>query len=173
MRSVLIGCLIVPTIVGCAALSGSRTSVEQVIRHARASQVRSPDAIPMFALPLPRMKVLSPFGNRGGKPHMGLDLDGKYGDDVRAACRGTVIYAGDGIAGYGFTVILQHEGEYTSLYAHNSEILADVGASVESGDVIARIGDSGNASGPHLHFEIRRGVTPLDPRRLLNRRKPQ
>lgn len=80
-----------------------------------------------------------------------------------AAAAGQVLYAGDGLRGYGNLVVLQHAGDLLTVYAHNSELLVRTGERVTAGQLIARVGQTGNASGPHLHFEVRVGQIPRDP----------
>jgi lipoprotein NlpD len=98
--------------------------------------------------------------------HKGIDIGGARGDAVRAAAGGRVVYAGSGIAGYGLMLILRHNDEYLSAYGHNDELLVTEGSTVRAGDPIARLGSSGT-DGVKLHFEIRRGGRPVDPRDLL------
>jgi murein DD-endopeptidase MepM/ murein hydrolase activator NlpD len=82
---------------------------------------------------------------------------------VVAAAGGIVIYAGSGIRGYGNLVIIRHPGGLVTVYAHNRRNLVQEGVKVSQGQVIAEVGHSGRASGDHLHFEVRRGETPVDP----------
>ncbi|HEY5658455.1 MAG TPA: LysM peptidoglycan-binding domain-containing M23 family metallopeptidase [Myxococcota bacterium] len=118
-----------------------------------------------FAWPV-RGKLSSRFGWRSGKPHEGIDISARPGAEVRAAEAGRVIVSGR-LGGYGRVVIVKHAGHYSTVYAHNSKNRVEKGAFVEKGDVIAEVGRSGNASGPHLHFEIRRRRQPQDPLRYL------
>ena len=164
--------LFVLLISGCAALVTSpRTSVEAVIRnHLRVSEGqateadRAPQALPPFFHPVAgKSAVHSLFGQREGRRHEGVDFVSSAGTPLQAAAPGLVIYAGDGIDRYGTTIILKHSGGYFSLYAHLSELLVEVGEAVLPGKAIARSGASGNATGPHLHFEIRKGIKSLDP----------
>jgi murein DD-endopeptidase MepM/ murein hydrolase activator NlpD len=85
---------------------------------------------------------------------------------VKAAAPGKVGFSG-WLRGYGNVVILEHEGGFYTVYAHNSLNLVKEGEWVEEGQIIAQVGDSGNAEGAHLHFEIRKGSKPLDPMTLL------
>jgi murein DD-endopeptidase MepM/ murein hydrolase activator NlpD len=82
---------------------------------------------------------------------------------VYAAADGQVVYAGSGIRGYGNLIVIQHEGDLLTVYAHNSELLVAQGDKVRVGQRIALSGQSGHASGPHLHFEVRSGQIPVDP----------
>ena len=80
-----------------------------------------------------------------------------------AAKSGRVVYSGAGMRGYGKTIILDHGQGYRSLYAHNSALLVRVGQRVDTGQSIARLGRTGNATTDHCHFEIRRNDVPVDP----------
>jgi len=122
-----------------------------------------------LAWPLADRRILSGFGaSRGGRRHLGIDIDADLGDAVASAGGGTVIYAGAGMRGYGKTVIVDHGDGLTTLYAHNSRLDVRVGDRVERGQVIARAGRTGNASGHHCHFEVRRNDVPVDPMPYLN-----
>jgi murein DD-endopeptidase MepM/ murein hydrolase activator NlpD len=102
------------------------------------------------------------YGVRAGRRHDGIDIAAPEGTTVAAAADGTVIYAGEQ-AGYGALVILRHEGGLVTLYAHNSKVLVADGDAVRRGQPIARVGQSGRTSGPHLHFEVRDGTRPKNP----------
>ena len=84
-----------------------------------------------------------------------------------AAAAGSVIYAGDEVRGYGNMVVVKHADDLSTVYAHNSVLLVRTGDSVEAGQEIARVGDTGRATAPHLHFEVRRRDTPQDPLQFL------
>jgi murein DD-endopeptidase MepM/ murein hydrolase activator NlpD len=119
--------------------------------------------------PLDDTRVLSSYGvPRGKRRHKGIDLRGRYGQTVFAADSGTVLYAAATMKGYGKAVILDHGDGWTTLYAHNSALLVRVGETVERGAPIARVGRTGNASGLHCHFEVRRDDVPVDPLRYLS-----
>lgn len=99
----------------------------------------------------------APKGNKG------IDIAGRRGDSVRTAADGTVVYAGSALRGYGNLVIIKHNDDYLSAYAHNDRILVKEQQSVKSGDVIAKMGDS-DAKRVMLHFEVRfrgKSVNPL------------
>jgi len=123
--------------------------------------------------PLPGAPTSSPFGVRAdpftGKPayHAGLDLAAPTGTPVAASAPGVVVSAGMR-AGYGLAVEVDHGGGVTTLYGHASELLVEPGQRVERGQTIARVGETGHATGPHLHFEVRTQGTPVDPRRALS-----
>jgi murein DD-endopeptidase MepM/ murein hydrolase activator NlpD len=97
----------------------------------------------------------------------GIDIAARRGAPVLAAQDGIVAYAGDGIPGYGQMILLRHDQGYITTYAHNATLLVNVGEVVERGQVIARVGDSGDATQSMLHFELRKGRTPIDPRTRL------
>lgn len=112
--------------------------------------------------------ITSPFGWRTHPIfgtalfHSGLDIGTDYGEPVRAADGGTVIYAG-WMGGYGKAVIIDHGGGISTLYGHNSELVVSAGQAVQKGQVIAYAGATGYATGPHVHFEVRVNGSPVDP----------
>jgi murein DD-endopeptidase MepM/ murein hydrolase activator NlpD len=89
------------------------------------------------------------------------------GTPVHAAAGGKVIYSGDQVRGYGNMVVLRHDGDLVTVYAHNSVLLVHTGDTVALGQEIARVGDTGRSTAPHLHFEVRRGESPRDPMQFL------
>lgn len=103
------------------------------------------------------------FGVSNGRRHDGIDIAVPRGTPIHAAEAGKVIYSDNGISGYGNLVILQHPGEFTSVYAHNHRNLVKVDQTVKKGQAIAEVGDTGRAEGCHLHFEIRYDAKPVDP----------
>ncbi|HEY4392421.1 MAG TPA: LysM peptidoglycan-binding domain-containing M23 family metallopeptidase, partial [Polyangia bacterium] len=124
---------------------------------------------PALRWPLTTVRVVvgSPFGARWGKPHEGIDLPAPIGTPVFAAADGRVVYAGNGVRGYGNLVVIKHAGDLLTAYAHNSMLLVSQGQPVRAGDRIALVGQSGHATGPHLHFEVRSGQIPRDPMSFL------
>lgn len=114
-------------------------------------------------------RLSSRFGWRGGHPHEGIDLRTDPGTPIRAAAAGRVKYVGRQ-RGYGRLVILTHGGALETVYAHNRRNRVTRGARVERGQVIAEVGSSGNATAPHLHFEVRVRGRPTDPLGYLPRR---
>src|SRR5437763_7010403 len=124
---------------------------------------------PPFRWPLTTVAVTigSPFGARWGKPHEGIDLPAPVGTPVFAAADGRVVYAGHGVRGYGNMIVVKHAGDLLTVYAHNSALLVAQGQPVRAGDRIALVGQSGHATGPHLHFEVRSGQIPRDPMTYL------
>ena len=117
--------------------------------------------------PLEAGIVSSEYGARRGKMHRGIDIAAEVGEPVYAIAPGEVIYAGDGLRGYGNVVIVRHDRGRTSLYAHNSALKVTKGDTVSQGTLVALLGNTGHSTGPHVHFEIRDGDTPVDPRTVL------
>jgi lysozyme family protein len=103
------------------------------------------------------------FGPRGTRFHAGIDMPASYGARVRAARRGRVVRAGWDSGGYGYLVVIRHRYHVRTLYAHLSRIGVHPGERVRAGERIGRIGASGEATGPHLHFEVRRRGAAVDP----------
>ena len=96
----------------------------------------------------------------------GLEIAGKAGDPLLAAADGRVVYAGSGLRGYGNLIIVKHNANYLSAYAHNQSLLVKEDQVVRKGQKIAEMGSS-DAERVQLHFEIRRQGKPIDPARLL------
>lgn len=96
------------------------------------------------------------------KLHTGIDIGAPTGAAVTAAADGTVIFA-EWLGGYGKAMMVDHGGGIVTLYAHNSSFVASVGKKVKRGETIAKIGSTGNSTGPHLHFEVRRNGAYVDP----------
>lgn len=116
-------------------------------------------------------RVLSGFGPKpGGRFNDGVNLKASLGSPVRAAGDGVVAYAGDDIPGFGNLVLIKHPGGWVSAYGHNDTLLVARGRPVAKGEVIARAGQTGAVTEPQLHFELRRGRTPIDPVRVLGGR---
>jgi murein DD-endopeptidase MepM/ murein hydrolase activator NlpD len=115
-------------------------------------------------------KVIGGFGRtRGGQRRDGIDIAAREGAPVLAAEAGLVAYAGEGIHGYGRLILLRHGDGYITTYAHNAVLLVEVGELVERGQVIARVGSTGDAARSMLHFELRKGRQPIDPETVLVR----
>jgi murein DD-endopeptidase MepM/ murein hydrolase activator NlpD len=147
-----------------AALGGCAT-VEPRVSTIRELTVTPADASASCAAMLWPVDapVSSPFGRRDGRAHDGIDLAVAEDTPVRAACDGIVAYAGNGLRGYGNLIILRHEGQLATVYAHNHALLVLPGEPVTRGQIIARSGQTGRATAPHLHFEVRKDSIARDP----------
>ena len=190
-RIVLFSLPIVMAVSGCARApfrTGGGTSVEDVLRKTSDIQItldeeygyrlagekeevfsskRSRwDGLP-FRWPIRNIQVNSRFGRRGGRAHTGTDLQARTGTPIKASLGGIVVFADDRISGYGDTVMIRHVRGISTLYAHCSDLLVREGDWVIQGQRIALSGESGRASGPHVHFELRDGLEAVDPERVL------
>jgi murein DD-endopeptidase MepM/ murein hydrolase activator NlpD len=124
-------------------------------------------AMPTFRWPV-HGRVISQFGARAnGQPNDGINVAVPEGTAVKAAEDGVVAYAGNELKGYGNLVLVRHANGYVSAYAHASELTVKRGDSVKRGQTIAKAGQTGNVTSPQLHFEIRKGSTPVDPTQYL------
>ncbi|MDP8961056.1 MAG: M23 family metallopeptidase, partial [Actinomycetota bacterium] len=112
--------------------------------------------------------VTSEYGRRWGRMHQGIDIDGDTGNPIYASKAGTVIFAGRS-NGYGNLVLVSHGDGVVTAYAHQSAFAVRDGQRVSQGQRIGSVGNTGNSTGPHLHFETRVNGTPVNPRRFLPR----
>jgi|TARA_R100000501_G_scaffold13654_3_gene24910 murein DD-endopeptidase MepM/ murein hydrolase activator NlpD len=113
-------------------------------------------------------RLLSGYGAKaGGLYNDGINIKADTGTPVRAAGTGTVIYAGNGVEGWGNLVLLKHDDEWVSAYAHADAFYVERGDRVGRGEVIAEVGQTGSVTEPQLHFELRRGRKAVDPRGYL------
>jgi murein DD-endopeptidase MepM/ murein hydrolase activator NlpD len=112
-----------------------------------------------------RGRVIAGFGANGGNE--GINIAVPEGTPVKAAEAGTVTYAGSEVKGYGNLVLVRHDNGFVSAYAHNGSLSVKRGEQVKRGQVIATSGQTGNVTSPQLHFEIRKGATPVDPMKHL------
>ena len=123
--------------------------------------------------------ITSPYGSRLHpiqgviKNHDGIDIGGSTGDPVYAAADGIIIYSQFNTGGYGNMVMIDHglnsNGvKIVTLYAHGSKLLKNVGDTVKKGDIIMKMGSTGNSTGPHVHFEVRENGTDVDPKNYLS-----
>lgn len=146
-------------------IPGVRKSVD-VEAFTPAAETPPSDVILKMAWPL-KGRLSSGFGMRGRHMHKGIDIPYKRGTPVRAAANGRVAYSGAGMRGYGKVIVLKHDSDLSTVYAHNSALLVSMGEKVKQGQVIARVGSTGRSTGPHLHFEVRRRGVAKDPRNYL------
>ena len=123
--------------------------------------------LPSFRWPV-KGRIIAAFGSKmDGTQNDGINLAVPEGTPVKAADDGVVAYAGNELKGYGNLVLVRHANGYVSAYANASEILVKRGDTIKRGQVIAHAGQTGNVTSPQLHFEIRKGSTPVDPTKYL------
>ena len=103
-----------------------------------------------------------------GKSNDGINLAVPEGTPVKAAEDGVVAYSGNELKGYGNLILVRHSNGYVTAYAHASELMVKRGDTIKRGQIIAKSGQSGEVGSPQLHFEIRKGSSPVDPLQFLN-----
>ncbi len=135
----------------------------QVVIPALDSGVEEADLI----WPLKEGKISSAFGKRKRDFHDGIDIKANRGTPVYAAQDGRVVYSSRKIRGYGNMIVVRHEGDFATVYAHHQKNLVRYGQAVKKGQLIAYVGATGKATGPHLHFEVRKNRMPVDPIQYL------
>ena len=114
--------------------------------------------------------LISSFGVKdGGLRNDGINIKANRGTPVRAAENGVVAYAGNEIRGFGNLLLIKHADGYVTAYAHNEDLIVQRGQKVKRGQKIATVGSSGSVSRPQLHFEVRKGRRPQDPKKYLTR----
>lgn len=116
-----------------------------------------------FCWPLSHIQVTSRFGQRGKRFHEGVDLRARANTPVFASQSGTVLYSDSRIRGYGKMIVIRHDNNISTIYAHNSKLMVKKGQHVRVGQRIALSGSTGRSYGPHLHFEIRYSLGAIDP----------
>lgn len=146
----------------------ARTLLKESVTREAVPQIieRGTKEMPTYIKPISGGTLTSTFGKRWGTIHYGVDWGCPIGTNVKASCTGKVITAG-WQNGYGYTVVLAHSDGSTTRYAHLSKIAVSVGQSVSQGEVIAYSGNTGNSTGPHLHFEITIGGSRVNPLEYL------
>ncbi len=111
-----------------------------------------------------RGKIISTFGPRPDGTHNdGVNVAAPMGSDIKAADAGVIAYAGDELKGYGNLTLIRHDNGWVTAYAHADELLVKRGDRIKRGQVIAKVGRSGQVDQPQLHFELRQGQKPVDP----------
>ena len=144
------------------------TAEENEAAEAPVKAGEATGALPTFRWPV-RGKVITSYGAKtNGKSNDGINLAVPEGTPVKAAEDGVVAYAGNELKGYGNLVLVRHSNGYVTAYAHASELLVKRGDSIKRGQVIAKSGQTGEVGSPQLHFEIRKGSSPVDPLQFLN-----
>lgn len=127
----------------------SRSQTRGLVRNVR----QRPTVTTRWVAPLRNLIVTSCYGPRWGTMHRGIDFDGEGGDPIRSVGTGTVVQAGWKYSGLGYSVAVDH-GDWITIYAHASRVIAHVGQRVKAGTKIALVGETGNAHGTHLHLAL-------------------
>src|SRR5689334_1169527 len=154
-----------------ARLASATTNVVEekpVVEPASVKSSEATGALPTFRWPV-RGKVITSYGAKtNGKSNDGINLAVPEGTPVKAAEDGVVAYSGNELKGYGNLVLVRHSNGYVTAYAHASELMVKRGDTIKRGQIIAKSGQSGEVGSPQLHFEIRKGSSPVDPLQFLN-----
>jgi murein DD-endopeptidase MepM/ murein hydrolase activator NlpD len=151
-----------------ARLAQATPTAEEKEADAPVKASEATGALPTFRWPV-RGKVITSYGAKtNGKSNDGINLAVPEGTPVKAAEDGVVAYAGNELKGYGNLVLVRHSNGYVTAYAHASELMVKRGDNIKRGQVIAKSGQSGEVGSPQLHFEIRKGSSPVDPLQFLN-----
>ncbi len=154
-----------------ARLASATTNVTEekpVVEQAPVKPSEATGALPTFRWPV-RGKVITTYGAKtNGKSNDGINLAVPEGTPVKAAEDGVVAYSGNELKGYGNLVLVRHSNGYVTAYAHASELMVKRGDTIKRGQIIAKSGQSGEVGSPQLHFEIRKGSSPVDPLQFLN-----
>ncbi|MFC0007017.1 M23 family metallopeptidase [Micromonospora siamensis] len=139
---------------------------------ATATVKRTAKPKPSWVVPMKGAEITSCYGQRWGTLHAGIDFAMPAGTPIHAAAAGTVVKAGDAGDGYGNSVFIDHGNGYLTHYAHQSSLEVSVGDKVAAGEVIGYEGATGDATGPHLHFEVHQGQmwNQIDPAPFLRAR---
>jgi murein DD-endopeptidase MepM/ murein hydrolase activator NlpD len=142
----------------------------QAVPAAPPAQMSSESSASGGRFPWPvRGRVLASYGNMPGGGHNdGINIAAPRGTPVHAIDAGTVAYAGNEVKGYGNIILIKHANGWISAYAHLDDVTVRPGDAIAAGQVIAKVGDSGGVQEPQLHFELRRGKKPVDPREFLS-----
>jgi murein DD-endopeptidase MepM/ murein hydrolase activator NlpD len=142
------------------------TETKEIEQGVKAADATS--GLPTFRWPV-RGRVIAGYGAKtSGKQNDGINVAVPEGTPVKAADDGVVTYAGNELKGYGNLVLVKHSNGYVTAYAHTSELMVKRGDTIKRGQIIAKSGQTGEVQSPQLHFEIRKGSTPVDPTQFLN-----
>jgi murein DD-endopeptidase MepM/ murein hydrolase activator NlpD len=151
-----------------ARLAQATTTPEEVAPEQPVKAADQTGALPTFRWPV-RGRVITSYGAKtNGKQNDGINVAVPEGTPVKAAEDGVVAYSGNELKGYGNLILVRHANGYVTAYAHASELMVKRGDPIKRGQIIAKSGQSGEVGSPQLHFEIRKGSTPVDPLQFLN-----
>ena len=158
------------------SLAGQKMASVEPQQTARALQpaadadadAKSASGAPSFRWPV-RGRIIAGFGPKpNGQQNDGINLSVPEGTPIKAAEDGVVAYAGNELKGYGNLVLIRHPNGFVTAYAHASELLVKRGDPIKRGQTIAKAGQTGTVTSPQVHFEIRKGSSPVDPTQYLN-----
>lgn len=156
---------------GCSTVKVTDSGNRGVLQQSPVVVLPKPIELPImpnpieagFIWPVHEGKVSSFYGQRRRDFHEGIDIRCNRGSSIFAAKAGTVIYSSRKIKGYGNMIVIRHDDGTSTVYAHNRKNLVKRGSRVTQGQLLGYVGATGKATGPHLHFEIRKGELPQDP----------
>jgi murein DD-endopeptidase MepM/ murein hydrolase activator NlpD len=149
-------------------LAQATATPEEVLADQPVKAAEATGALPTFRWPV-RGRVITSYGAKtNGKQNDGINVAVPEGTPIKAAEDGVVAYSGNELKGYGNLILVRHANGYVTAYAHASELMVKRGDTIKRGQVIAKSGQSGEVGSPQLHFEIRKGSTPVDPLQFLN-----
>ena len=153
---------------GPVATARLATPANDAKTEAAEAAPSSTGSIPGFRWPV-RGRVIAGFGPKSnGQQNDGINLAVPEGTSVKAAEDGVVAYSGNELKGYGNLVLVRHSNGYVTAYAHASQLMVKRGDTIKRGQIIAKAGQTGSVSSPQLHFEIRKGSTPVEPTQFLS-----
>jgi len=142
----------------------SLEGLQETVAYLRKRFEHTPSHWPIYG------RIVSGFGYRY-RPwrgfHPGIDITGWYGAPIRATAAGVVVHAG-WMGGYGRTIVIDHGYGFKTIYGHNSKLAVSIGSRVRKGQIIAYVGATGLATGPHVHYEVRKNNRPVNPVSYLN-----
>ncbi|MGM4987701.1 peptidoglycan DD-metalloendopeptidase family protein [Tardiphaga sp. 841_E9_N1_2] len=151
-----------------ARLASATTTPEEIAPESPTKAADATGALPTFRWPV-RGRVVTGYGAKtNGKSNDGINVAVPEGTPIKAAEDGVVAYSGNELKGYGNLVLVRHSNGYVTAYAHASELMVKRGETIKRGQVIGKSGQSGEVTSPQLHFEIRKGSSPVDPLQFLN-----
>jgi murein DD-endopeptidase MepM/ murein hydrolase activator NlpD len=151
-----------------ARLAQATTTPEEAVPESPVKAADATGALPTFRWPV-RGRVITTYGAKtNGKQNDGINVAVPEGTPVKAAEDGVVAYSGNELKGYGNLILVRHANGYVTAYAHASELMVKRGETIKRGQIIAKSGQSGEVGSPQLHFEIRKGSSPVDPLQFLN-----
>lgn len=141
------------------------------VKKQKEIESKTINGIYIACTPVSNGNITSRFGSRESirnHTHKGIDIAASYGTNIKAVADGTIEFAGYNSGGYGNLVIIDHGNGIKTYYGHCSKILVTAGEKVEAGSVIAKVGSTGNSTGNHCHFEIRKDGIQIDPEKYIS-----